>query len=156
MGHLCAAAEKSVRCAGFLKNGTLPETVETGFQPPLGGGTIEHMEEALRGIEQSFPVPVLLLMECEVKRMPNIKSAKKRVRVIETKSMRNQMVKSALKTSLRRFQEAIASGDKATAENTYRIAVKKVDQATAKGILHKNAANRKKSQLAAAYNKAIS
>lgn len=88
--------------------------------------------------------------------MPNIKSAKKRVRVIETKSMRNQMVKSALKTSLRRFQEAIASGDKATAENTYRIAVKKVDQATAKGIMHKNAASRKKSQLAAAYNKAIS
>lgn len=88
--------------------------------------------------------------------MPNIKSAKKRVRVIETKSMRNQMVKSALKTSLRRFQEAIASGDKATAESTYRIAVKKVDQATAKGIMHKNAASRKKSQLAAAYNKAIS
>ena len=88
--------------------------------------------------------------------MPNIKSAKKRVRVIETKSMRNQMVKSALKTSLRRFQEAIASGDKATAENTYRIAVKKVDQATAKGIMHKNAASRKKSQLATAYNKAIS
>ncbi len=88
--------------------------------------------------------------------MPNIKSAKKRVKVIQTKSMRNQMVKSALKTSLRRFQEAIASGDKATAENTYRVAVKKVDQATAKGILKKNTANRKKSQLAAAYNKAIS
>ena len=88
--------------------------------------------------------------------MPNIKSAKKRVKVIETKSMRNQMVKSALKTSLRRFQEAIASGDKTTAENTYRVAVKKVDQATAKGIMHKNAASRKKSQLAAVYNKAIS
>ena len=88
--------------------------------------------------------------------MPNIKSAKKRVKVIETKSMRNQMVKSALKTSLRRFQEAIASGDKTTAENTYRVAVKKVDQATANGIMHKNAASRKKSQLAAVYNKAIS
>lgn len=88
--------------------------------------------------------------------MPNIKSAKKRVRVIETKSLRNQMVKSALKTSLRRFQEAIATGDKAAAENTYRIAVKKVDQATAKGIMHKKAASRKKSQLTTAYNKAIS
>ena len=78
--------------------------------------------------------------------MPNIKSAKKRVKVAETKTLQNQMVKSALKTSIKKFD-----ADK-TPENL-AAAVKKIDQATSKGVLHKNTAARKKSSLAKALNK---
>ncbi len=80
--------------------------------------------------------------------MPNIKSAKKRVKVIEKKTLRNQMIKSALKTALKRFESAVASKDAAAAMTAYRYAVKKLDQAVAKGVLHKNTVARKKSQLA--------
>jgi len=80
--------------------------------------------------------------------LPNIKSAKKRVKVIAAKTLRNQMVKSALKTAVKRFETAAAEGDVAAANATFRYAVKKIDQAVAKGIMHKNAASRKKSQLA--------
>ena len=79
--------------------------------------------------------------------MPNIKSAKKRVLVIEKKTLRNQMLKSNLKTVLKKYDAAIASGDAQAANEAYKLAVKKVDQAAAKGILPKNTASRKKSQL---------
>lgn len=85
--------------------------------------------------------------------MPNIKSAKKRVKVIETKTLRNQMIKSALKTQIKKFEAAVASGDKASAAETFNITVKKIDQAAAKGILKKNTAARKKSRLATSLNK---
>ncbi len=80
--------------------------------------------------------------------MPNIKSAKKRVKVIEKKTLRNQMIKSALKTAIKRFEVAAASHDAAATTAAYRYAVKKLDQAVAKGVLHKNTASRKKSQMA--------
>lgn len=87
--------------------------------------------------------------------MPNIKSAKKRVKVIAAKTLRNQMIKSALKTAIKRFEAAAVSGDAAAASATFRYAVKKIDQAVAKGIIHKNAASRKKSQLALMLNNAV-
>lgn len=79
--------------------------------------------------------------------MPNIKSAKKRVKVIATKTLINKAVNSELKTTLKKANAAIANNDANKAE-AVRVAVKKLDQAVAKGILHKNAAARKKSQLA--------
>lgn len=79
--------------------------------------------------------------------MPNIKSAKKRVKVIETKTARNKAIKSELKTVLKKAQAAVANGD-ANAKEAVTYAIKKVDQAAAKGIMHKNKAARKKSQLA--------
>ena len=79
--------------------------------------------------------------------MPNIKSAKKRVRTIETKTLQNKMHRTALKTEIKKYDAALASGDKAAAEVAYKAAVKKVDQAAAYGIIHKNAAAHKKSQL---------
>ncbi len=85
--------------------------------------------------------------------MPNIKSAKKRVLVIKTKTLRNQMIKSALKTYIKRFEAVAATGSKAEAETAYKLVVKKLDQATAKGIIKKNMASRKKSQLALKLNK---
>ena len=78
--------------------------------------------------------------------MPNIKSAKKRVRVIATKTLINKAANSELTTTIKKANAAIESNDANKAE-AVRVAVKKIDQAVAKGILHKNAAARKKSQL---------
>ena len=85
--------------------------------------------------------------------MPNIKSAKKRVKVIEAKTLQNKMFKTALKTDLKKYEAAVVAGDKALAQETYKQAVKKIDQAAARGIIHKNAAAHKKSQFTKALNK---
>ncbi|MBQ8965708.1 30S ribosomal protein S20 [Ruminococcus sp.] len=79
--------------------------------------------------------------------MPNIKSAKKRVKVIEKKTLRNKAIKSDLKTALKKADAAVAN-NAADKEQVVRAAIKKVDMACTKGILHKNNAARKKSQLA--------
>jgi small subunit ribosomal protein S20 len=81
----------------------------------------------------------------EVKPLPNIKSAKKRVKVIETKTLRNKMLKTQLKTEIKKFEAAVASGDVAAAKAAYVPAVKRVDRAVALGLLHKNNAAHKKS-----------
>ena len=80
--------------------------------------------------------------------MANIKSAIKRVGITEKQSLRNRMAKSEMKTTIRRFDEAMKTGDATAADKAYLTAVSTVDHAAAKGIIHKNAANRKKSQLA--------
>ena len=80
--------------------------------------------------------------------MANIKSAMKRAKTSVGENLRNRMDKSALKTAIRRFDEALKSGDKEAAETAYLAAVKTVDQSAAKGVIHKNAADRKKAQLA--------
>ncbi len=85
--------------------------------------------------------------------MPNIKSAKKRVLVTEAKTLRNKMFRTQLKTDIKKYQAAIAAGDTALAQETYKAAVKKIDQAAARNIIHKNAAARKKSQFTKALNK---
>lgn len=78
--------------------------------------------------------------------MPNIKSAKKRVKVIEKKTLQNQMFKTNFKTTLKKFDKAVEAGDKAAAVECYKAAVSKLDKAVVKGVLHTNAAARKKSQ----------
>ncbi len=78
--------------------------------------------------------------------MPNIKSAKKRVLVNQTKAQRNKSTNSALKTAIKKANIAIET-DAADKEELVKAAVKKIDQAQAKGILHKNNAARKKSAL---------
>ena len=84
--------------------------------------------------------------------MPNIKSAIKRVSVIEKKTMQNNMVKSAYKTAVKKFETAVAEGDKSKAEEAFKEAVKKVDQACTKGVIKANTASRKKSALAKKLN----
>lgn len=81
----------------------------------------------------------------EVSIVPNIKSAKKRVKVTESKTLQNKMFKSALKTSIKKFKSAVESGDKALAQAAYVNAVAMVDKAVNKGVLHENNAARKKS-----------
>ena len=85
--------------------------------------------------------------------MANIKSAKKRILVNQAKALQNQMVKSQLKTTIKKFNAAVDAGDKAAASEAYKLAVKKVDQAVAHGILHKNNAAHKKSEFATKFNK---
>ncbi len=84
--------------------------------------------------------------------MPNIKSAIKRVNVIKTKTLQNNMVKSAYRTAIRNFESAVEAGDKEKAEETFKNAVKKVDQACSKGVIKANTASRKKSNLAKKLN----
>ena len=85
--------------------------------------------------------------------MPNIKSAKKRVRVTKAKALENQMQKNSLRTMIKKAELALATNaeDK---EAVVRLACKKIDQASAKGLLHKNCAARKKSSLASKLVKA--
>ena len=84
--------------------------------------------------------------------MPNIKSAIKRVSVIEKKTLQNNMVKSAYKTAIKTFEAAVTEGDKSKAEKAFSDAVKKVDQACTKGVIKANTASRKKSNLAKKLN----
>ena len=85
--------------------------------------------------------------------MPNIKSAKKRVKTNITKAAANKARKSNLKTVIKAANAACESGA-ANKQEAIKVAIKKVDQACAKGLMHKNAAARKKSQLAKKLNSA--
>ena len=78
--------------------------------------------------------------------MANIKSAKKRILVNNKKNLRNRSIKSALKTVIKKYDAAVASGDKELAASMLPQVSSAIDKAAAKGVIHKNAANRKKSQ----------
>ena len=80
--------------------------------------------------------------------MPNIKSAKKRVVVTEKKNSQNKMIRSAVKTAIKKFNAALAAGDAEAAEKLLPETVSVIDSAASKGILHKNNAANKKSALA--------
>ncbi|MBR7020843.1 MAG: 30S ribosomal protein S20 [Lachnospiraceae bacterium] len=85
--------------------------------------------------------------------MANIKSAKKRILVIETKTLRNRIIKSKVKTLTKKVDAAVAAGDKTLAQNNLTAAIVAIDKAAAKGIYHKNNAARKVSRLQRAVNK---
>ena len=80
--------------------------------------------------------------------MANIKSAKKRIGVIEKKTALNRVRKSQIKTAIRRFDEAVAAGNKDEAQAKFKAAQKRIYQVASKGTIHKNAADRKVSKLA--------
>ncbi len=86
--------------------------------------------------------------------MPNIKSAIKRVVVSKNRTIRNAAAKSALRTSLKRFENALRQRDMETAQTALRSATRSLDKAVTKGIVHRNLAARKKSRLTKRYNKA--
>lgn len=85
--------------------------------------------------------------------MPNIKSAKKRVLTSKAAYEKNKADKSELKTIIKKFESAVAGGSHEEADAAYKTAVKTVDQAVKKGILHKNTAARKKSSMTLKMNK---
>ncbi|RUQ12325.1 30S ribosomal protein S20 [Corynebacterium genitalium] len=85
--------------------------------------------------------------------MANIKQQKKRVLTNEKRRQRNKSVRSATRTEIRKFREAVESGDKSAAEAQLRVASRKLDKAVTKGVFHRNSAANKKSNMARALNK---
>ena len=86
--------------------------------------------------------------------MPNIKSAIKRVSVIEKKTARNNMIKSGYKSAVKKFEQAVENGNAEETKALLAEATKKIDQACTKGVLAKNTAARKKSNLSKKLNAA--
>ena len=84
--------------------------------------------------------------------MPNIKSAIKRVKTIDKKTKKNNMIKTGYKTAVKKFETAVSSGDKKEINTLFSNATKKIDQAKSKGVLKQNTASRKKSGLAKKLN----
>ncbi len=85
--------------------------------------------------------------------MANIKSAKKRILIIEKKTLRNKSTKSRVKTTIKKVEAAIANNDKAAAETALRNAISELNKAASKGIYHKNTVSRKISRMTKAVNK---
>ena len=83
--------------------------------------------------------------------MPNIKSAEKRVKIIEKKTLRNNKIKSGYKTAAKKFETAVSNGE-ANSKELFVEATRKVDQACSKGVIKKNTAARKKSKLSKLMN----
>ncbi|MCI8655507.1 MAG: 30S ribosomal protein S20 [Clostridia bacterium] len=86
--------------------------------------------------------------------MPNIKSAKKRVEIIKKKTLRNNMIKTGYKSAVKKFEQSVEAGNLDEAKVLFSEATKKIDQACTKGVIVKNTAARKKSNLAKKLNAA--
>ena len=82
--------------------------------------------------------------------MPNSASAKKRLRQSEVRKVRNHAVKAAVRTQVKKVRVAVAAADVETSETEFKAAVKKLDKAAARGVMHANAAARTKSRLSKA------
>ena len=85
--------------------------------------------------------------------MANIKSAKKRIKVINTKTQRNKAIKTKVKTYIKKVEAAVVAKDAATAQTALTAAIAEINKATSKGIYHKNTSSRKISRLTKAVNK---
>jgi small subunit ribosomal protein S20 len=84
--------------------------------------------------------------------LANIKSAKKRIKVTATKTLRNKAIKSGVKTAIKKVDAAVAAGDKELAKANLLNAISVIDKATTKGVYHKNTSSRKVSRLTKAVN----
>ncbi|MBO2520610.1 MAG: 30S ribosomal protein S20 [Clostridia bacterium] len=80
--------------------------------------------------------------------MPNTRSAAKRVRSSQARRLYNRSIKSRVRTLVKKFEQAVQSGEKELAVERYRAAASALDKAAAKGVVHKNLAARKKSRMA--------
>ena len=85
-------------------------------------------------------------------RLANIKSAKKRILVNETKAARNKSIRSKVKTACKKVDAAVIAGDKAAAQVVLNAAISEIEKATSKGVYHQNTASRKVSRLSKAVN----
>lgn len=79
--------------------------------------------------------------------MPNIKSAIKRVKTSDKRRVQNASQKSALRTAIKNFEASAAAKEVESAKEAFAVAIKKIDKAATKGLIHKNAASRQKSRL---------
>ncbi len=87
--------------------------------------------------------------------MANIKSAKKRIKVIKKKTLRNKMIKSQTKSAVKKVVTALSNQNVEEAKANLKNAIIAIDKACSKGVYHKNNAARKKSRLTKAVNKAV-
>ncbi len=87
--------------------------------------------------------------------MANTKSALKRIRIIKKRTLRNKMIRSNMKTMIKKFEKALETGDIDGAKALFPQVVKRIDMAVSKGVIHRNTANRKKSRLAIRLNRAL-
>ena len=87
----------------------------------------------------------------EVEKLANIKSSKKRIKTSRNRASINLARRSALKTYIKKAKVSVANGDE-NANESVKLAIKKIDQAAAKGLIHKNNAARKRSKLARSLN----
>lgn len=94
----------------------------------------------------------IIRIHLEVPTLANIKSAKKRIKVINTKTARNKAIKSKVKTYIKKVEEAVALKDATAAQTALTAAISEISKATSKGIYHKNTAARKISRLTKAVN----
>lgn len=88
--------------------------------------------------------------------MANTKSAKKRIKITKVRTLRNRRVKNAVKIAIKDFMSKLNSGDVTAATEAFKNAVRVLDKAVTKGVLHKNNAANKKSKLASKLNKVLS
>lgn len=86
--------------------------------------------------------------------MPNTKSAEKRVRLTRKQTLRNRAIRSSFRTAIKRFEQALQAADIDRARELLQVAIKKIDKAAAKGVIHKNQAARRKSRLTKRLNQA--
>ena len=84
--------------------------------------------------------------------MANIKSSAKRALLIQKTTAKNKAAKSLMKTNIKKFDAAATVGDRETTDNAFRTAVKTVDRAATKGLIHKNKAARRKSAMSKKLN----
>lgn len=85
--------------------------------------------------------------------LPNIKSAKKRVLVHKARTMENKAARSALRTTLKKFDAAVVGGSRSEADDAYKAAARALDRAAARGLIHRNKAANKKSGMALSLNR---
>ena len=93
-----------------------------------------------------------IFQEQEVSELANIKSAKKRILVNKTKAARNKSIRSAVKTSMKKVEAAVANKDKEAAQAALTVAISTISKATSKGVYHKNNCAKKVSRLTKAVN----
>lgn len=86
--------------------------------------------------------------------MANIKSAVKRARIAKAHTLRNASQKSAMRTSIKKFETSLAAGDADSIQDSFKSAIHLIDKVAAKGVIHPNARDRKKAQLARKLNQA--
>ena len=104
------------------------------------------------------PLPLLRYIQRKLRtkepsNVANIKSQIKRNKTNEKARLRNQAIRSAVRTEIRKFQAAVEAGDKAAAEKQLRVASRALDKSVSKGVFHRNTAANKKSGMASAFNK---
>ena len=143
--------------AGFCGTEDTGETADS-LNTVRDPDTEKHLEKFLKkGVdfvcEGRYNMELYENNEKGVSTMPNIKSSKKDVLSSKIAYEKNKANKSELKTNLKKFDAALESGDKTVAEAAYKTAIKAVDQAVVKGLLHKNNAARKKSSMTLKLNK---